>query len=126
MSEKMIGKKKIIADAILVAALLLVSLSVFLIMSLVRDDGAVAVVTLNGEEIGRYSLSEDGVYELNGGTNILTVKDGEAYVSHADCKNQKCVNMGKKSKVGQFIACTPNGVVIVIEGESGDDEMLEV
>ena len=124
MSENRIGKKKIIADAVLVLALLLVALSVFLIMNLTREAGAYAVVSIDGNEVARYSLADNGEYSLNGGTNILVIENGEAYMKEASCKNQKCVNMGKKSKVGQFIACTPNGVVVVIEGSR--DEMLEV
>lgn len=124
MIRKIFGDKIKIADIILIVSLLLVSLSVFLIFTLSSEGGAYAVVSVGGEEVARYSLSEDGEYALNGGTNILVIEDGYAYIREANCKNQQCVNMGRKNKVGQFIACEPNGIVVVIEGAA--DEEFEV
>ena len=66
--------------------------------------------------MGRYPLSRDGVFPLNGGSNILVIEDGEAWVSEASCPDQICRGMGKISRNGEFIACLPNRVIIVIEG----------
>ncbi len=119
-----VGKKKLIADIILISVLLLIALSVFLIMELTRREGAYAVVTLDGREVARYSLDEDGEYYLNGGTNTLVIENGRAYMKHANCKNGLCVNEGKISRTGERIVCLPNRVMVEIVGT--DDEMLEV
>jgi hypothetical protein len=86
--------------------------------------GPVAVVTLNGEEAGRYPLSEEGSFSLNGGSNLLIVSGGEAWVSEADCPDKVCMGMGKISRPGEFIACLPNRLIITVEdsgGASGPD-----
>ena len=67
-----------------------------------------------GDEI--YPLNKDGVFSLNGGTNTLVIENGEAWVSEANCPDKVCMGMGKISKNGEFIACLPNQVIIVVEG----------
>ena len=117
MLKKILGDKKLLADVILVASLLLVSLSVFLIISLTREQGAYAVVTVDGAVVGEYSLSIDGEFSLNGGTNTLVIKDGKAFVSYASCPDGLCVNQGKISSVGERIVCLPNKLMVEIVGE---------
>ncbi|MER2183468.1 MAG: NusG domain II-containing protein, partial [Clostridia bacterium] len=60
--------------------------------------------------------NKDGVFSLNGGTNTLVIENGEAWVSEANCPDKICMGMGKISKNGEFIACLPNQVIIVVEG----------
>ena len=107
-------------DLIIVGVLLLAALALFFLMRARQDrdtgTGAQAVVTVDGQEIGRYPLSKSGTFPLNGGTNILVVENGEAWVSEADCPDKVCMGMGKISRNGEFIACLPNRVLIVIEG----------
>ena len=78
--------------------------------------GARAVVTVDGQEIGSYPLQKSGTFPLNGGTNILVVENGEAWVSEADCPDKVCMGMGRISRNGEFIACLPNRLLIVVEG----------
>ena len=126
MSEKILGKKKIIADVILISALLIVALSVFLIIEFSRDDGSYVKVTCDGEEIARYSLRDDGEYVLNGGTNVLVVEDGKAYMKYASCPDELCVHQGKKSRAGERIVCLPNRIMVEIISDDADDDILEV
>ena len=77
-------------------------------------DAVVTVRTNDGDEI--YPLNKDGVFSLNGGTNTLVIENGEAWVSEANCPDKICMGMGKISKNGEFIACLPNQVIIVVEG----------
>ncbi|MBQ8303269.1 MAG: NusG domain II-containing protein [Clostridia bacterium] len=117
MLKKILGNKKMLADIILIGVLLIVSLSVFLIISLTKEEGAVAVVTVDGVVVSEYSLAVDGEYSLNGGTNTLVIKNGEAYVTYASCPDGLCVGQGKISMVGERIVCLPNRVMIEIVGE---------
>ena len=73
MLEKFFGNKKAVADIILIAALLILALSSFFIIELLREDGAFVRVSIGGEIVAEYSLSKDGEYSLNGGSNILNV-----------------------------------------------------
>ena len=118
-TSERIGKKRIIADAILVCSLLLVSLSVFLIMNAAKREGAYARVTVDGEEVARYSLSEDGEYSLNGGTNLLVIEGGHARVEYASCPDGLCINQGEISMSGERIVCLPNRVMVEIVASDG-------
>ena len=110
--------KKYRKDIIFVASLLIVSLLVLLVVSLTKKEGAYLEVKLDGNVVATYSLATDGVYELNGGTNILTVKDGVAYMSYSTCPDHVCENTGKVKYVGQTIVCLPNLLTITVIGES--------
>lgn len=111
-------------DLILVAVLLVAALALFfgLRTRQARDTGtgAQAVVTVEGREIGRYPLKKNGTFPLNGGTNILVVENGEAWVSEANCPDKVCMGMGKISRNGEFIACLPNRLLVVVEGAAED------
>lgn len=116
-------KRKFLYDIILVLALLLVGISVFFIVELSRSEGVLVRVSINGETAAEYSLSDDGEYSLNGGTNILVISDGEAYISEASCPDGLCVNQGRVSRSGERIVCLPNRVIVEIVG--GDSDFLE-
>ena len=106
-------------DLLLAGLLLVLALALLLVTRYARGrapaTGPVAVVSVNGEEAGRYPLSDAGTFALNGGTNILVIADGEAWVSEADCPDKICMGMGHISHSGEFIACLPNRVIIVVE-----------
>ena len=107
-------------DLIIVAVLLAAALALFFLMrsrqAQETGDGARVVVTVDGQEIGRYPLSRSGTFSLNGGTNVLVIENGEAWVSEAACPDKVCMGMGKISRNGEFIACLPNRLLVVIEG----------
>jgi hypothetical protein len=112
-------RKKYIRDLILVGALLIAALLVLLVIRNRQErktgtDAVVTVRTSDGDEV--YPLNKDGVFSLNGGTNTLVIENGEAWVSEANCPDKVCMGMGKISKNGEFIACLPNQVIIVVEG----------
>ena len=106
-------------DLILAGILLVAAIAAFLMLkqrqAAQTAEGSVAVVTVGGQEAGRYPLSVDGTFPLNGGSNILVVSGGEAWVSEANCPDKICMGMGKICHSGEFIACMPNGVLIVVE-----------
>jgi len=111
-------KKSHLPDIIVISVILLATV-LFLIFSFAsRRDGAVAVVEINGEVAAEYPLSKDGVFRLNGGTNVLVIEDGAAYLNYSDCPDHTCENTGKIRYVGQTIICLPNRVSITIRGEA--------
>lgn len=124
MQKKIFGNKKLVADIVLIAAILVIALSVFLVKELSRKDGESVRVSIDGEVVAEYSLSADAEYSLNGGSNILVIENGEAYIKWADCPGQVCVRDGKISRTGQRITCLKNRIVIEVIGDG--DEILEV
>ena len=113
--RKLLSNKKR-ADLILVVALLLLAGILYLTMNANRQEGGVAVVRVNGVETERHSLAVDGTFSLNGGTNILVIRDGQAWLSEADCPDLLCVKQGKIHYTGQVITCLPNRLTVTVEG----------
>ena len=114
--------KKIIKDILLIIILLALGLSAFLIIELGREEGAYVKVTVDGELVAEYSLSKDGEYHLNGGTNLLIVSGGKAFIKDADCPDGLCIHQRKISRSGERIVCLPNRVMIEVISE--DDEIF--
>ena len=106
------------ADIIVIAAIILASLAFVLVSSLLRSDGTYVEITLDDNTVLKYPLAVDATYELNGGTNVLTVKDGVAYMSYSDCPDHTCENTGKIKYVGQTIVCLPNRLTVTVIGTS--------
>ena len=112
-------------DIIVVASLLLLSLTALLIFSLTRVEGAdvptaAVEITVDGEIVATYSLFDDGTYVLNGGTNAIVIEDARVYMIHSECPDHTCERTGKIKYVGQSIICLPNKLSVTIVGESED------
>lgn len=121
---KPFANKKYLADACLIGLLLLIALVLLLAFRLGSGSGAWAVVRVNGEEVARYSLSENGVYPLNGGSNTLVIQDEQAWLCDADCPDKLCVKQGKISYSGQCITCLPNRLTVTLEGTGESIELV--
>ena len=103
-------------DIIVVASLLLLSLAILLTVNLTKKEGASAEVTVDGVIVAKYPLHTDGEYPLNGGTNVLAIKDGRAYMIYSECPDHTCERTGKVKYVGEQIVCLPNKVSVKIIG----------
>ena len=113
-------------DFILIGAILAAVLVMFAVMTLTKKEGAYVIVRVDGNETARYSLHEDGEYELNGGTNILRIEDGKAFLIDADCPDHLCVNQGKIWRSGETITCLPNRLTVTVVGGVENDVELEL
>ena len=111
-------------DFILIAVLLLAALAFLLVYEFGKEAGASVKVYHDNIEIAEFSLSKDGEYSLNGGTNTLKIEDGQAFMRDADCPtlgNTKCTKQGKISKIGQRITCVHNKIEVVVVGAQDSD-----
>ena len=102
------------AAALLIAVLLLMS----------GKKGTCAEIYVDGILKAEYILTDDREVEIkgyNGGSNILIIKDGAAYMREASCPDKLCIHQGKISRSGQAIVCLPNRVVIKINDSEGGD-----
>ena len=114
--KRLLANHKLLADLCVILALLLLSGVLFLALRLGREEGGVAVVRVDGRVTERHALSDSGVYPLNGGSNILVIENGEAFLSEADCPDLLCVKQGKIRYTGQTITCLPNRLTVTVEG----------
>ncbi|MCC8044220.1 MAG: NusG domain II-containing protein [Clostridiales bacterium] len=89
-----------------------------------QSTGKTVVVQVNGTTWGTYSLSRDQTIEING-TNVLVIKDGEAYMSEASCPDGLCISQGHISIVGTMIVCLPNRVVVQVTEDDANEDGLD-
>ena len=107
-------------DLILIFAALLLAAALCGALAVFRSEGAYALVTVNGEEYGRYALDKDTQQSIISGehSNLLVISEGGARISEADCPDKLCVNQGEIRYSGQSIICLPHkGVVEIVGGE---------
>lgn len=96
-------------------------LSVFLL----RPQGAAsyAEITSQGNVVKTIDLRIDQQFTVDtpqGGSNVVTVREGKIAVTEANCPDQYCVNRGFCSG-GTQIVCLPNRLVIRFLGEQEID-----
>lgn len=113
-------------DIYLVLIFLIIGLAAFFWMTFQKKEGENVQVTVDGTVQGYYSLHKDDRIEINGDgwSNILTIQDGYAEMTEADCPDQICVRHKAISGIGETIVCLPHKVVVevVSDDESGQKE----
>jgi len=107
---------KVCRNDILLAAgfaLAAVVLLVCLITGTGREAGLV-VITSNGTEYGRYSVSDEQVIDIDCGFghNRVVISDGTVRMEDADCPDKYCISRGSISKSGETIVCLPHRLVV--------------
>ena len=127
MSDKTESKvKKYRYDIIVIAAILIFSLGLMLFLFMTKKEGAVVSVEIDGKTVVEYPLDIDGTFSLNGGTNVLVIESGKAYLNYSDCPDHVCENTGKIGFVGETIVCLPHKMVVEIVGEGEAEADLVV
>ncbi len=108
--------RRIKNDVLFLSILLAVTALLGAVFFLCRGEGSKVKVVVDGEEWS-YPLSEDREVLLGAGekTNLLIIKDGEAWVEEATCRDGICVAHRPISKEGETIVCLPHDTVIAIE-----------
>ena len=77
---------------------------------------------------GTYALGEEQeipIVQDGVTTNVLTIRDGRADMTEADCPDKLCVHQKAISKNHEMIVCLPNKVVVEVTGseENGFDSI---
>lgn len=105
-------------DILLILAVLVIAAGIWLFTTIIRTEGAFAVVTVDGKEYGRYALSEDLEKEIQTefGKNYLVISGGAAKVTEADCPDRLCVNQREIRYNNESIICLPHKLTVTIEG----------
>lgn len=117
-------------DVIFIIGLLVLSVAAYVVVQLTHHGGQFVTVTVDGVTTGRYSLSQNITFSVNGyegGYNNVVIKDGAVYLENADCPDKLCVKTGRISKTGETIVCLPHRVVVEITGgdSTGDGDVID-
>ncbi len=111
---------------LLLAAMLAVCLGLSAFLFLPRTDARYAQITSQGEVVRTVDLRIDQQFTITtpqGGSNVITVRDGRIAVTEANCPDHYCVNRGFCSG-GTQIVCLPNRLVIRFLGEQEVDAVV--
>ena len=122
-SKYKLCRNDIILAAVFAAAAVILAVIFFLVPG--KRQGNTLVITIDGQEYGRYSLSKEQTIniETERGINTVVIKDNAAHMEEADCPDSYCIKMGKKSNAGETIVCLPHRLVVEIVSE--DNAPLE-
>ena len=77
-------------DILIICGILVFAGLLLLIINLTKKPGAGVIVRINGVEVAKYSFDNEGTYELNGGTNILIIKDNDTFFAAASSSFLLC------------------------------------
>lgn len=120
--------RKLKNDIILAVVIVLIATAGLLLFIFNREQGSTVSVTVDGQQIASYPLSEDREVTIKTGNsdehiNILVIKDGKASISEADCPDKICVESRAVSFVGETVVCLPHKLVIEITNQNADGEL---
>lgn len=106
---------------ILVMLLILSILSlIFTNVIFTAHDSLIAIVEVNGQEYGRYSLAEKERKVLDVqtqfGYNKIEIVNGSVRVTETDCPDRLEVRQGEIRSSGQILVCLPNRLVVWLSG----------
>ena len=80
------------------------------------------VTVRSGEKTWIFPLDGDEKLIVEGpiGETLIAISNGRAAIISSPCIGQTCVAAGEMHKSGQWAACLPNKVFLLIEGVSKD------
>ncbi len=112
-------KNKVINDILLVVGLLIISLIIFIVFKSNLKEGNIVKLSIDNNLRDCYNINNDNEVIIKDGenTNTLVIKDGTAYISHANCPDKICVAHRPISKTGETIVCLPHKLVVEITEE---------
>jgi hypothetical protein len=94
-----------------------------------NDSALTAVISVDGSEVDRLSLSglaeTERTIQGNGYTLRVVLSANGVRVAEADCPTQDCVHTGTITRSGQSIVCLPGRVIITLEGGGETDSLVD-
>lgn len=111
------NRKLITVLDIIIIALIVIFNGVLIFFSMFLNEGNKAVISVNEQIIGEYSLNTDFKKQIKTdyGFNTVIISNGKCSVIDADCRDGICVNRGKISKIGESIVCLPHKMIVEIK-----------
>jgi len=111
-NRKLIRKQDLIA----ILAILITGIVTFIVIRLVSEDGASAVISVDGNVISEHSLSSSSEFTIKEAKGaVIEINDGGIRVKSSDCPDKICVKTGYISKEGERIVCLPKKLIIEVK-----------
>ena len=90
-----------------------------------RGSSASQVIIRGPDKTWIYPLDAEAEVKVDGpiGVTVVQIHGGQAAIVSSPCAGQTCVAAGAIHKNGQWAACLPNKVSILVEGSAGGDSI---
>lgn len=116
--------KRLRNDIILICSVIVFTLIILVAITLINKTGNEVIIEQNSKQVAVLDLNKDHEYNLYSGgkiCNTVIIKNGEAYMIYADCKDKICVNHNKISKNNESIICLPNKVIVTVTNSNNNE-----
>lgn len=79
-------------------------------------------VLVDNQSVLTVPLNKNKQYSIAGslGESVIEVRNGQARFVSSPCRNQVCVHHGWASHRGELLACLPNRIALVLDGDAPD------
>lgn len=84
------------------------------------DEGREVRVLVGGEEQGIFSLKTNKRVQIQGklGPSTIEIHNGKVRFVESPCQGKQCVHTGWLNHGGEFAACLPNAISLLVLGDS--------
>lgn len=106
----------LLRDTLLIVALLLIGIVLLFVLRGRSSEGSYVLIMYQNDEKARFSLTSNGVYDINDGKNKIEILDGKVRMIDADCPDELCIRQGWIEYDGQSIICLPNKITVMVSG----------
>lgn len=107
-----------IRELIIIAVILLLGVTAFILLFSLKNDGTTAIISVDGKSVAEIELtvSQNKTFSVSEAENItFEVNNGRIRVVDSDCPDKICCNTGFISKSGESIICMPNKMIVEIK-----------
>jgi hypothetical protein len=121
MINHMKNRIKILDIIIILLVTVLTFIAAYMVYFRPQERSQILIRGQDGE--WTYPLNTEETVTVSGplGDTIVRLHENSAWVESSPCDSQNCTAAGKINKQGQWTACLPNNVLILILGSKGDD-----
>ncbi|MDR3276228.1 MAG: NusG domain II-containing protein [Treponema sp.] len=124
MQASLLKKIRPLDFAVLGLALVLTGFAAYWVYAKPDESPQVHITATGGRE-WIYPIDAEETLRVPGplGITVVRIQGGDTWVESSPCANKVCVNAGHVQGPGSFVACLPNNVMIVIEGNDGQNQV---
>ncbi|MFZ3122549.1 MAG: NusG domain II-containing protein [Thermodesulfovibrionales bacterium] len=117
--EKELTERMTLADILLLAVLIIISISGFIFIKEAFPQGTDVRIEVNGKLAYKLPLNSNATIAVKGinGDTVVEIKNRKVRIKESPCPNKICVHQGWIDRGA--VVCLPNRVMVFIEGSEG-------
>ncbi len=115
-NKRELTERTTLADILLLAALIIISISGFIFIKEVFPHGTDVRIEVNGKPAYKLPLNNDAIIAVKGinGDTVVEIKNRKVRIKESPCPNKICIHNGWMDRGA--VVCLPNRVTVFIEG----------